>query len=800
MDRNPFIKANGQGDHAMKADTTAHNRFLITLVWFFILLGGIAPYGYATDYYVDIVNGCDVAGGACAAAGDGSQAMPWKTIHHALSILTSPAAGDILYVLPGTYSIGNGETDLALTVPNNLTIKGQPLGEPIIDGSGATAANWLDNGFVFISSTTGRIEGLTIQNFSNGIGVYNSYPEILNNILVDNAIGIYVAANMADASPTIINNLIYEYTASAMSYGIAIYGVSTGGTNSSEIYHNTIDGGTADGIYFDTDVELFTVDVRYNNITDFGGYAVNHVDPSLNAGSAVSYNNVYGNGNTYSTSLTTYLADNIAVDPGYTDPASGDFHLPQTSGAVDQIPAAAGDMVTYDQEGKSRILPYDIGCYEFADMYTLTVTVSGTGTVTSGILDINCPGDCTETAVMGTIFQLTPTAGAGYQFDHWLVDGTAQDVNPIDVTMTSDILIETVFTPSDLPEHTADRQIFPAGTGSLRILADNFFAPTLADHTLSHWLVRREDRKSYKNDDYDSSFTVDTGLATGLTAHIVKGLTTGMEYVWMVGYEDADGTITWSDEFRFTVGDTAPIATVTTSGGTLLENYRMISFPIWTLQSLPDLLTVDCDPVAIRLGTWDPVVQSYIECGPGLKVAPGRSFWVLSRDGLSKTPAGIAVTTALEVEVALQQGWNMIAVPNNQAYTWNDVQLLESDTQGGVLFGPAAIGSLADSTYIDPVLWRWDNGTYASDATTMVPFEGYWVRANRTNLFLKFPNAAVAAAGLLSERTSVGMEKSSARRQSAARIWETPPMPMGNTSSEADKGGCFLTTFLHNIP
>ena len=136
----------------------------------------------------------------------------------------------------------------------------------------------------------------------------------------------------------------------------------------------------------------------------------------------------------------------------------------------------------------------------------------------------------------------------------------------------------------------------------------------------------------------------------------------------------------------------------------------------------------------------------------------------------------------------------MIAVPNNQSYTWGDVQLLESDTQGGVLFGPAPVSSLTDSTYIDPVLWRWENGTYASDTVTMVPFAGYWVRANRANLFLKFPNAA-AVSELFSERSSAGMGQSTARRQSAARIRETPPMPMrSDTSPETDKGGCFLNT------
>ncbi|RJP83485.1 MAG: DUF1565 domain-containing protein [Desulfobacteraceae bacterium] len=767
----------------MSSGSLQTTRNPLILICILLLLCTVFNPANAADYYVDIVNGCDVAGGACAVAGDGSQAAPWKTFHHAVLQL---AAGDTLHALPGTYNYANGEPDTAINVSVSAAIIGEPFGQAVIDGSGA--ASW-SNG-IGVSGITGvSVQGLMIKNFIHGIDVNNCSPEILNNILVDNSVGISVIANMSEASPTIINNLIYEEVSNAMTYGIQIQGVSSGALNASQIYHNTIDGGSTDAIYFDTDVELFKLDVRYNNITGFGGYAINHVDPSLNAGSVVAYNNVYGNGNTYTTNLTSYLSDNIAADPGYADPANGDYHLPPGVGSVDQIPAAAGDPVTQDLDGKTRMTPFDIGCYEFADMYTLTVSITGDGKVSSEILDINCPGDCAETTMMGTVFRLTSTADSGYRFDRWIVDGTAQTDNPVDISLSGDRQVEAIFVALNLPEHTSDEQIFPAGTTSVIIQANNFFTPSLTEHALSHWLVRREDRKTYHNMDYDASFTADTDSSSGLTSHVVKGLTTGMVYVWKVGYENSDGTIIWSDEFGFAVGDNAPLPSMTLPGGTLVEDYRMLSFPIWTLQPLPELLDIPCDPKTIRAGTWDPAIPGYIECGPDLKVDPGRAYWVLSRNDLQITTAGIPVTIGLDVEVELIRGWNMISCPNARDYTWEDVQILESDLQGGLLFGPIRIGNLTDSTYIEPELWRWENGRYAADTVRMIPYNGYWVKSNRDHLFLKFPETAVSA-GDFSSASRV-MEETTSRKQFDMDTMEAPPMPMGNDSLDSG-GGCFI--------
>ena len=100
----------------------------------------IQPIGPGT-YYVSVATGND--------ANDGSAASPWKTLHHAVSLISGGESGDyVLYVAPGTYSVSNtnsigdtGEADESLLLSqDNVTIVGDGDTPPVIDGAGAQ--NW----------------------------------------------------------------------------------------------------------------------------------------------------------------------------------------------------------------------------------------------------------------------------------------------------------------------------------------------------------------------------------------------------------------------------------------------------------------------------------------------------------------------------------------------------------------------------------------------------------------------------------------------------------------------------------
>ncbi len=54
-----------------------------------------------------------------------------------------------------------------------------------------------------------------------------------------------------------------------------------------------------------------------------------------------------------------------------------------------------------------------------ATMRALSVTVTGQGIVTSDPAGINCPDDCTESYISGTVVNLSTMPANGWRFDNW---------------------------------------------------------------------------------------------------------------------------------------------------------------------------------------------------------------------------------------------------------------------------------------------------------------------------------------------------------------------------------------------
>ena len=153
------------------------------------------------------------------------------------------------------------------------------------------------DGLNVLSSTGGEIYRNTIyRHQDDGIAVFGCSPAIKRNKIYDNDTGIRVEAN-STASPDISNNIIYETTDYTMNHGILVTCLS-GGTARPTIYHNTIDGGSGDGIEIDwrgDSGDVAAPVIKYNIITrcnDTGSFGIN-----ANAGAtcAPNYNDVWGN-------------------------------------------------------------------------------------------------------------------------------------------------------------------------------------------------------------------------------------------------------------------------------------------------------------------------------------------------------------------------------------------------------------------------------------------------------------------------------------------------------------------------
>ena len=103
--------------------------------------------------------------------------------------------------------------------------------------------------------------------------------------------------------------------------------------------------------------------------------------------------------------------------------------------------------------------------FEVAPPQVLTVTLagSGTGTVTSDVAGITCPGDCTEGYTGGESVTLTPVPAIGSTFSGWSGDCTG--TSPCVVTMTQARNVTATFEVT--PPQTLTVTLTGSGTGTV---------------------------------------------------------------------------------------------------------------------------------------------------------------------------------------------------------------------------------------------------------------------------------------------------------------------------------------------
>ncbi len=80
------------------------------------------------------------------------------------------------------------------------------------------------------------------------------------------------------------------------------------------------------------------------------------------------------------------------------------------------------------------------------ETHTLSVTVNGSGTVTSGPKGISCPGTCSNSFKEGSKVTLKAKAAAGSTFTGWSVAGCSGTA-PCKVTMDGDQAVTATFSP-----------------------------------------------------------------------------------------------------------------------------------------------------------------------------------------------------------------------------------------------------------------------------------------------------------------------------------------------------------------
>jgi uncharacterized repeat protein (TIGR02543 family) len=131
-------------------------------------------------------------------------------------------------------------------------------------------------------------------------------------------------------------------------------------------------------------------------------------------------------------------------------------HKPQASSPVVDAgdPAGCtdlgGDPITVDQRGYTRPQDggtgnsyCDIGSVERQPQHSLSVSVTGFGTVTSDVGNINCPGVCSDSFVIGSTVTLTATTVSGWTFEGW--GGACTGTGSCVVLMSQDQSVTAAF-------------------------------------------------------------------------------------------------------------------------------------------------------------------------------------------------------------------------------------------------------------------------------------------------------------------------------------------------------------------
>jgi hypothetical protein len=327
-------------------------------------------------------------------------------------------------------------------------------------------------------------------------------------------------------------------------------------------------------------------------------------------------------------------------------------------------------------------------------------------------------------------------------------------------------------------------------------------------HDLTYFQVWRADNNFVAINETFSSGETDYTISAGM-------IPPGLKYNWHAGYVDAFGAASWSDTQSFKIGTSEGTTLPKIVAGVNVGDFGMISVVHWPDDPSPEkVFNIDYDPRNYRIGTYDAGNNRYIEADDDLEMEPGRSYWILAREGLTINFRGVPVSMTDSVYVALDynrntgNGWNMVAPPNNADYLWGNVWVVEE--VGGVLVDIDTVQSLgASNPYIDWQLWRWESGAYKSDTPdnpnlAMEAYAGYWVKARQANVFLRFdPGARVASLGR-PEILMAGVWKKTKTWLSNLNIFsneavaegdDTPPMPMGMLDDHTVDPvfqGCFI--------
>lgn len=218
-----------------------------TLILAFVTAGS----AFASDYWVDPVNGSD-------ASGQGTSASPWKTITHAVTQITPPPApaSDTLHLRPGLFETASGET-FPITVPPGITLVGVDNGQSIVYGDNTAGVALIR----FVGAHDAR-SGLRELGFSGGDPAVEIATNATTGPLIEdcrfqwNDVALVVSGANGTAQPTVRATEFSNQQQNAIRLVGGAGGCVGGSITACRVDFNTLDGLEIDGTLGDVCTQI----------------------------------------------------------------------------------------------------------------------------------------------------------------------------------------------------------------------------------------------------------------------------------------------------------------------------------------------------------------------------------------------------------------------------------------------------------------------------------------------------------------------------------------------------------------
>jgi hypothetical protein len=223
----------------------------------------------------------------------------------------------------------------------------------------------------------------------------------------------------------------------------------------------------------------------------------------------------------------------------------------------------------------------------------------------------------------------------------------------------------------------------------------------------------------------------------------------------------ASGRLTYSVSFSAGPGAQGKVVTRTIDipalpSQTFQAGLQMVSFPYNFANPEPST-ALGLASINFDLLRWNPSLNVYEAV---TRIVPGEGYWLRLQTGSTINLVGATpiVVGSNSYEIRLQSGWQQIGNPFLFPVRWQEVKVISTDVGDPDYLVPITVEEAGRRGWIQPVIFRYEptSGSYEYDpnlGTELIPFQGYWIKANRGSVSLLVPPISSRAAGVSSVPT-----------------------------------------------